>query len=196
MSFLLLHGWQNRRPPGHWHHWLAGELAAAGQHVVYPQFPAPDEPILTDWLAALRTHLASMPDSERTVVCHSLGCLLWLHAAAAGQVTPPVDRVLLVAPPGPDVTAGIPEIAGFLLPAVTAEQLSAAARHTRLLCSDNDPYCPAGAAADYGTPLGIPTTVLSGAAHLDMAAGYGSWPSIRDWCLSGTPDAPLTARPA
>jgi predicted alpha/beta hydrolase family esterase len=194
MNFLLLHGWQNRRPPGHWHHWLAGELAAAGHHVVYPQLPDPDQPILADWLAALRTHLTALPDGERTVVCHSLGCMLWLHAAATGQVPTPVDRVLLVAPPGPDVVAGIPEIAEFRPPPVTGEQLGVAALHTRLVCSDNDPYCPAGAAADYGVPLNIPTTVLDGAAHLDMDAGYGSWPSIRDWCLSGSPDAPLTTR--
>lgn len=193
MSFLLLHGWQNRRPPGHWHHWLAGELASAGRHVTYPQLPEPDQPVLADWLAALRNHLAALPDGERTVICHSLGCLLWLHAAAAGEVLTPVDRVLLVAPPGPDVTAGIPEIAGFRAPYVTAGQLDTAARNTRLVCSDNDPYCPSGAAADYGVPLGIPTTVLAGAAHLDMEAGYGPWPSIRDWCLSGSPDTPLTA---
>ncbi|GIE81396.1 hypothetical protein Aph02nite_73460 [Actinoplanes philippinensis] len=194
MSFLLLHGWQNRRPPGHWHHWLAGELTAAGRHVVYPQLPEPDKPVLADWLAALHAHLASMPAGERTVVCHSLGCLLWLNAAATGQVTQPVDRVLLVAPPGPDVTVAIPEIAGFLPPPATTGQLGAAGRHTRLVCSDNDPYCPAGAAADYGVPLGIPVTVLHGAAHLDIDAGYGPWPSIRDWCLSGSPDAPLSAR--
>jgi predicted alpha/beta hydrolase family esterase len=196
MNFLLLHGWQNRRPPGHWHHWLAGELAAAGHHVVYPQLPEPDEPVLADWLAALRTHLAALPGGEVTVVCHSLGCLLWLHAAAGGQVPPTVGRVLFVAPPGPDVAAAIPEIAGFVPPYLTSGQLDAAARHTRLVCSDNDTYCPAGAAAAYGAPLGIPTTILDGAAHLDMDAGYGSWPSIRDWCLSGSPDTPLTHRPA
>jgi predicted alpha/beta hydrolase family esterase len=194
MSFLLLHGWQNRRPPGHWHHWLAAELAAAGRHVTYPQLPEPDEPVLADWLAALRTHLGELPVGDRTVVCHSLGCLLWLHAAASGQVPLPVDRVLLVAPPGPDVVAGIPEIAGFHPPDVTGGRLDAAALHTRLVCSDNDPYCPAGAAGDYGVPLGIPTTILDGAGHLDMDAGYGPWPSIRDWCLSDSPDTPLTHR--
>jgi predicted alpha/beta hydrolase family esterase len=195
MSFLLLHGWQNRRPPGHWHHWLAAELAAAGQDVTYPQLPEPDEPVLADWLTELRTHVDAMPGDDRTVVCHSLGSLLWLHAAAAGEVPLLVDRVLLVAPPGPDVVAGIPEIAGFLPPSMPAGRLDAAARHTRLVCSDNDPYCPAGASADFGVPLGIPTTVLPGAAHLDMEAGYGPWPSIRDWCLSGSPDTPITGRP-
>lgn len=23
-AFLILHGWQNHRPEGHWQHWLAG----------------------------------------------------------------------------------------------------------------------------------------------------------------------------
>ena len=125
MSFLLLHGWQNRRPPGHWHHWLAAELSAAGHHVTYPQLPEPDEPVLADWLTELRTHITAMPADDRTVVCHSLGCLLWLHAAAAGEVPLPVARVLLVAPPGPDVVAGIPEIAGFLPPPMPAGRLDA-----------------------------------------------------------------------
>ena len=29
MGFLIVHGWENRRPEGHWQRWLAGALAAA-----------------------------------------------------------------------------------------------------------------------------------------------------------------------
>ena len=46
-----------------------------------------------------------MGAGERVVVAHSLGCLLWLHAAAEGLVDPVADRVLLVAPPSPAVTS-------------------------------------------------------------------------------------------
>lgn len=196
MSFLLLHGWQNRRPAGHWQHWLATELAAAGHEVGYPQLPEPDRPVIDEWLAELRINIAAMPGTQRTVVCHSLSCLLWLHAAARGEAPITVDRVLLVAPPSPDVAAGNPEIAAFVAPPVTAAQLDAAARQTRLVASDNDPYCPGGAAGVYGAPLGIPTIVLPGTAHLNMDAGYGPWPSIRDWCLSDSPDTPITHRPS
>ncbi|WP_092557770.1 RBBP9/YdeN family alpha/beta hydrolase [Actinoplanes derwentensis] len=186
MSFLLLHGWQNRRPTGHWQHWLATELRAAGHEVVHPQLPDPDEPVLDVWLAELRAHVTALPTGERTVIAHSLSCLLWLHAAARGAVPARVDRVLLVAPPSPSVTASHPEIDGFAPPTVTAEQFAAAAAETHLVAADNDPYCPGGAATLYGEPLGIPTTVLSGAAHLDMAAGYGPWPSILTWSLTGS----------
>lgn len=188
-GFLLLHGWQHHRPAGHWQHWLADRLVELGHQVVYPQLPDPDNPDLEQWLAELRRHLAALRTQDRTVVCHSLGCLLWLHAAAR-QVAP-VNRVLLVAPASTSFVLRQPEIAAFAAPPVTAEQLSAAAESSRIVASDNDPNCPEGAAASYGRPLGLPTDVLPGAGHLDMEAGYGPWPALLDWCRDPARDTPF-----
>ncbi|MFJ8104424.1 GNAT family N-acetyltransferase [Streptomyces sp. NPDC096132] len=47
--------------------------------------------------------------------------------------------------------------------------------------------------AAYGDPLGLPTELLPGAAHLDLDAGYGSWPSVLEWCLN--PDTKFGVRP-
>ncbi|MBG0563058.1 RBBP9/YdeN family alpha/beta hydrolase [Actinoplanes aureus] len=196
-SFLLLHGWQNRRPPAHWQHWLAGELTRLGHPVDYPQLPHPDHPDLDTWLTELQTRVAALPGRRRTVLCHSLSCLLWLNAAARSAVPVPVDRVLLVAPPSREITLSLPEIAAFAVPeTLTPDHLRAAAKHTRLIGTDNDPYCPAGPAPAYGDRLDIPTLVLPGAAHLNVDAGYGSWPSLLDWCLSPSHDHPITHRPA
>jgi uncharacterized protein len=183
-SFLLLHGWQNRRPEGHWHRVLAGELTALGHHVVYPQLPEPDEPDLGTWLDRLHAHLKELAEGpgERVVVGHSLSVLLWLHAVARGGVR--ADRVLLAAPPSPGVVAGIDEVVGFGGPAATAAGLRAAAPGgTRLVAGDNDPYCPGGADRYYGRPLGIDTDIVPGGGHLDILAGYGAWPSVLRWCL-------------
>ncbi|MFJ2397826.1 RBBP9/YdeN family alpha/beta hydrolase [Streptomyces sp. NPDC087843] len=182
-SFLILHGWQNRRPEGHWQHWLAGELAARGQGVTYPQLPDPDHPSLTSWLDRLHAHLDAQ-EHERVVVCHSLAVPLWLHAVVRGTVR--ADRVLLVAPPSEAVIAGYEDIAGFGRSGATAAHLRAAAPVTRLVAADNDPYCPGGAATEYGVPLGLDTDVVPGGAHLDLEAGYGSWPSALSWCLDET----------
>jgi uncharacterized protein len=114
------------------------------------------------------------------VVCHSLACLLWLHHVADGGAQ--AERVLLVAPPS--AAAEIPEIAGFFpvpLPALAG---------ARLVCSDNDPYCPEGAAGLYGEPLGIPVDVLPGKGHMNPESGYGPWPAVESWCLDG--DRPVT----
>ncbi|MEU6877703.1 alpha/beta hydrolase [Streptomyces sp. NPDC046712] len=189
-TFLLLHGFQNHRPPGHWHHWLAGRLAERGHEVRYPQLPEPDAPVLEDWLAALRVQLDPPRSGEFVVVAHSLSVLLWLHAAARTPDGLPVDRVLLVAPPSPAVTASIPEIAAF------AEGLDLAAVRlkapARLVYAAGDPYCPEGADVHYGTPLGLDTDVVPGGAHLTPDSGYGEWPSVLQWCED--PETRLRAR--
>jgi len=190
--FLILHGWQNHRPQGHWQHWLADRLTALGQHVAYPQLSDPDDPELGVWLGELSRHLDALPsgEGERVVVCHSLACLLWLHAVARGEVEMTVDRVLLVAPPSASVVVRHPEVEDFAPPPLDFPLPGP----TWLVAGDDDPYCPEGARAVYGDPLDIPTEIIPGAAHLDLPAGYGSWPAVLDWCLDDS--AKLTARPA
>ncbi|MFF3327012.1 RBBP9/YdeN family alpha/beta hydrolase [Streptomyces sp. NPDC002889] len=183
-SFLILHGWQNRRPTGHWQRWLADELTARGNRVTYPQLPEPDQPDLEVWLGRLHALLDAeqeAPGRERVVVCHSLSVLLWLHAVARGGVR--ADRVLLVAPPSAEVITQYEEVVGFGRPAVTGAQVRTPAGGTRLVAGDDDPYCPGGAAQQYGLPLGLDTDVVPGGAHLDLDAGYGPWPSVLDWCV-------------
>jgi serine hydrolase len=116
--------------------------------------------------------------------------VLWLHAAARGtKEQRAADRVLLVAPPSASVLVRHPEIAEFAPPALDF----ALPGPTRLVAGDDDPYCPEGARTVYGDPLGIPTEIIPGAGHLDLVAGYGSWPAVLEWCLDAS--AALTARP-
>ena len=175
-SFLILHGWQGSGP-GHWQTWLAGRLRAAGERVAYPDLPDAGEPELPAWRAALHDVLAGLR-GEVVVACHSLGCLLWLHhaAAAGGRAA---GRALLVAPPSE--AAGIPELASFFPAPVAGVALGAG---SRLVCADDDPYCPEGAAALYGEPLGVPVDLMPGGGHLNEEAGHGPWPAVEAWCLS------------
>lgn len=188
--FLILHGWQNHRPPAHWQHWLADRLDGLGHRVTYPQLPDPDDPSLEVWLSELGRYVEGMDGEERVVLAHSASAVLWLHAVARGIVTDgAVDRVLLVAPPSASVLSRYPEVAEFTPPALDF----ALPTSTRLVAGDDDPYCPEGARELYGDPLGIPTDLLPGAAHLDLDAGYGSWPAVLEWCLD--PTAKITVRP-
>ncbi|KUN82355.1 RBBP9/YdeN family alpha/beta hydrolase [Streptomyces griseoruber] len=192
-AFLILHGWQNHRPEAHWQHWLADRLTALGHRVTYPQLPDPDTPSLETWLTELEGFLTDFAPtaSERVVIAHSLSAVLWLHAAARDLpgVTGP-DRVLLVAPPSASVIRSHPEIAEFTPPPLPGLRLPAP---THLVAGDDDPYLPEGAQQAYGTPLGLTATILPGAAHLDLDAGYGPWPSVLEWCLN--PRTELRTRP-
>ncbi|QNP61774.1 RBBP9/YdeN family alpha/beta hydrolase [Streptomyces genisteinicus] len=190
-SFLILHGVENHRPAGHWQHDLARRLRDRGEQVLYPQLPDPDRPSLEAWTAAVEDGLAAM-SGERVVICHSLACVTWLHLAARSGGALLADRLLLVAPPGPGAFSW-DVIAPFTPDPLDLTGLPLAAGSARLVCSDDDPYCPEGADTAYGLPLGCDTDVLPGTGHLAIPDGYGPWPSVLDWCLDGT--VRLTARP-
>lgn len=179
--FLILHGWQNLRPVGHWQRWLADQLAARGHEVHYPQLPDPDNPSLKAWMAAIESALAREPGTEQVVVAHSLACAAWIHLADRGSVRLPVDRILLVAPPGPKYLADTEELREFRF----ADGAHLAVAHSssavpRLACGDNDPYC--SPPADIVYDKGFDVDLLRGVGHLDMVAGYGRWWSALRWC--------------
>jgi predicted alpha/beta hydrolase family esterase len=180
-AFLVLHGYDNFRPAGHWQHHLAAELGERGERVVYPQLPDADAPQVDAWADAVARALAEASDDGRRrviVVCHSLACIVWLAARPAEDS---VERVLLVAPPEQDVLAGIDALTAF-----AALPLTTPSTPTLLVGSDNDPYSPNGVSASFGEPLGIPVTVIPNGGHLEPGAGYGRWPSLLEWCLDAT----------
>ena len=185
-SYLILHGYQ-ASGPGHWQTWLAGRLRSGEATVAYPDLPDADAPQLETWLEALDGELAALADPP-VVLCHSLACLLWLHHAAGGGK--PASRVLLAAPPSED---GAPDVlAPFFPPPLDAAALAASAPDgARIVCSDDDPYCPEGAVDLYARPLGVPADVLSGRGHLNPDAGLGPWPAVEEWARDGV--APVTA---
>jgi predicted alpha/beta hydrolase family esterase len=173
-SYLILHGYQGSGP-GHWQVWLAGRLQATDALVRFPDLPDADAPRLDAWLETLDRELSD----DTIVVCHSLACLLWMHHVAGGGR--PARRILLVAPPS---LAGAPEMLHPFFPAPDV-----ALDDARLVCSDNDPYCPEGAANVYP---GLAVDLLAGAGHINPDAGYGPWPSAEAWARTGV--TPLVPR--
>lgn len=177
---MILHGLNGPRPE-HWYTWLDTELTAAGREVRFPALPDSGSPDLARWLDDLTATLAGLPDDGFDVVCHSLGCLLWLHHVHRSAADAPRPaRVALVSPPSP---ATVVDAASSFFPVpMDIDAVRRAADGTVLVGADNDPWCPEGAAAAYGVPLRMPTTVVAGAGHLNPEAGYGPWPAILDWC--------------
>lgn len=170
-AYLILHGYQGSGP-GHWQSWLAGRLRSGDASVHFPDLPDADRPRLSAWLDALERELDQFSEPP-VVICHSAGCLLWLHHVARGGK--PAERVLLVAPASEDA---VPETLLNFFPAPDVELDNA-----RLVCADNDPYCPAGAQNVYP---GLPTDLLPGEGHINPDAGYGAWPAVEAWAREAT----------
>ena len=186
---LLIHGWTNRRPEGHWLRRLAGAMRNRGDLVQYPQLPDTDFPTLDAWCEVLNTELELLRESgegETIVVAHSLGCVTWLHLCQQGLVPSPIDRVLLVAPAAPE---RITELPSFAIDVASARgSLFSASGHVTVVASDADPYLPRGVQETYGDPLGINAVIIPGAAHLALGDGWGPWRGVIDWVADPAAD--------
>lgn len=190
----MVHGVQHRRPRQHWLWWLTEELRRRGEQVLYPQFPAPDQPSVGEWTALLHAELAQLGDGERVVVCHSLGCALWLRAAQDLPEELRVSRVLLVSPLGEHAFTAAHGNEEFGAEHVDLAPLAAAsAEAPRAVVSATDPYAPADPHA-WSASLGLDCDILSAAGHITPADGYGPWPGVLDWCLRGRTPVPAVAR--
>ncbi len=179
--FVILHGWENRRPADHWEHWLSDELTARGQDVDYPQLPDPDTPDLDTWLELL-DGLVTRGERPVTLIAHSLAASLWLTRLARGDSRGLVTRLALLAIPSPEVLRPTvvarfvehpPSIAA--LPGV--EQI--------VFEGEADPYSPGGVRADYAIDAAIPVEQVPGGGHLIPDTGFGPWPRILEWALAG-----------
>ncbi len=187
---LILHGWTNRRPAGHWQHQLANSLRELNIPVEYPQLDDPDQPSAAVWDRQAMEGLFALPAGHRVVVAHSAGTWtvirLVLGAHRSHNVLP-VDRLLLVAPVSAEKLAGIPELAAFYPEASDREIRKALARipTVDLVASDNDDYFPGGGAS-WGHKIDARTHELPGQGHLALGDGYGTWPSVLDWVLGSS----------
>lgn len=180
-NFLILHGLGGSGPQ-HWQTWLYERLHSAGETVHYPVLPTFNTPELGAWLEVLHQEVSRL-QGEKIVVCHSLSVLLWLHYAHSTPSVP-VERLLLVSPPGP--SAHPPEVSSFFPALLDPDALARSAKRVQLVCSDADPYCPERASDLYGQPLKVSTKVLPpDAGHINVASGYGAWPYAEQWCLQG-----------
>jgi predicted alpha/beta hydrolase family esterase len=192
---LILHGWTNRRQPGHWQRHLANELRKQGHIVAYPQFPNTDHPKLDEWqdlLAAELSILAEIEAGETVVIAHSLGCINWIQGASTGLIATPVDRVLLVAPADTRLLGEVENLNVDLTDPNVAAATHSSTSSLTILASDKDKWTPRGIQATFGEPLGLTPLILPGAGHLSLDDGFGYWQGVIDWV--NDPQADLTKR--
>ncbi|KQO80137.1 hypothetical protein ASF17_14275 [Frigoribacterium sp. Leaf263] len=181
-SYLVLHGWQNHRPADHWQHRLADALIARGLVVRYPQLPDADAPDPVAWEAVVRSELAALPDGPVTVVCHSLGSVLWLRLQS-GDAPPRVDRVALVSPPSPELVAG-QSISAFVAgDAFGGRLLPPGAAESVVVAGDDDEWLPLGLRDTWEARVDAPLHLVPRGGHLTPDTGFGPWPEMLSWAL-------------
>jgi predicted alpha/beta hydrolase family esterase len=188
---LLLHGWTNKRPEGHWMRLTAAALRNQGHQVWYPQFPNPDTPNPADWQDLLRQEANMMDEvegGEKIVIAHSLGTINWIYGALTDLFNKPFDRALLVAIPDPAMTSETSGIEGdpmnFDNPAL-ASALNSWSKSVTAVASDKDRWQPNG--IGFYQSLEIETVEVKGAGHFSLDDGWGKWSGLENWVETANP---------
>jgi predicted alpha/beta hydrolase family esterase len=192
---LIIHGWGNERPQGHWHRMLATALRKDGHVVAYPQLPDTELPSLAKWLAVVKTELDLLNeagDGELLVFAHSLGCLTWLHISQSNILKEQASRVMLVAPADPELCGEVPDFQLNLSSPEVKLAAHKAAKSTLLVGSDLDSWLPRGIEQTYSAPLDLPYVLIPGAGHFAIEEGWTPWQGVINWVNDA--DTDLTVR--
>ena len=167
----------------------ATQLRQMGNQAWYPQFPSPETPDPAEWQDLLRQESNMMDEipGEKIAVAHSLGTINWLYGALSDLFTLPFDRVLLVAPPDPQMTSQAEGIQGEPMdlsnPAI-APKSRQWAKSITAIAGDNDRWLPRGAEI-WREPLQLEPIIFPGAGHFSIDDGWGEWPGLLSWIDSG-----------
>lgn len=179
--------------PDHWQSvWEREQQDEHDEHIQHdhrPQQPAAvriaptswSDPDPDDWRAAISTAVASCPEPP-VLIAHSLGVLAvadWLATTADAPAL--VAGAFLVAPPDPLGDTFPDEASGFVAPRPVP---SAQRVPTRLVVSDDDPYCSADRALVFADAMGADVVRVGALGHVNVASGVGDWLAGRELLLA------------
>ena len=163
LRVLLLPGWQNSGA-GHWQSRWAEQHGFERVQQADWQWPRRG-----DWMAQLEDTLLTN-DQPAVLVAHSLGCHLAAAWAAHSLHTPRVRAALLVAPPDTDREDLPPQLSGW--------RRTVRARlpfPSRLLYSEDDPFCSPSSASSLATAWGSTAQSVGAAGHINGDSNLGDW---------------------
>ena len=127
-----------------------------------------DQPILTDWIAALDREIARSK-TPPILIAHSLACQLVAHWAPLRKT--PVLGAFVVALPDPIGEVYLAEAASFANP--PRQRLPFP---SMLVTSTDDPYGPYNYSRDSAEIWGSTFVDVGPLGHINSASGLGDWP--------------------
>jgi predicted alpha/beta hydrolase family esterase len=166
---------------GHWQRWAAGGARRPRRFRRVPRALRPGRAGKgrLGRRAARRRRPRAPPRRAGTFLCHSLGCWAldhYLDAHGPGRTCTPRCWWLRR-----HRSSSSTRSTAFSLLRVVRRRGAPFAARTLLVGSDNDDYAGPDELADVARQLGIPCTILPGAGHINIAAGYGAWPFVLEW---------------
>jgi predicted alpha/beta hydrolase family esterase len=184
-TIVVIHGLTGHSREN-WFPWLKELLTNCGYKVLIPDLPNSEQPVMTEWHAAL-DDLRNEIEGELIVVGHSLGAITACKYLESRNL--PATKLILVAPTGKSEQAwkGI-KVAGFGPEHVKVlndfdnteidwRKLNSLVKEAYVYFSDNDPYIPSSIRDDY-RELKATLRIFSGKGHFNESGGVTEFPEI------------------
>jgi len=173
---FIIHGYLSY-PAEAWLPWMKAELERRNYTVALPAMPAPDCPIISEWIAFI-AQLVGEPDENTVMVGHSMGCQAVIrYLETLGTAGKAVGRTVLVAggfPPNLSPAEAERRIHGntALLPwfttSVDPRKVKSAAGKCTVILSADDPYLDvAQTVALFRTNLDPEIIIENGQGHFN-----------------------------
>jgi predicted alpha/beta hydrolase family esterase len=180
MKAFIFHCWGGDSR-GCWRGYLADELRSRGIEVVAPDFPDPDAPELSKWLAEVRGKVPKFSE-DWVLVSHSLGGPTILRLLESFKRGEKVRAVVMVAAFGKDL--GIPEISSFVSSDFNWDKIKRGADNFIVINSDNDPFIELSEGRRLAKLLGAQLIIEKGAGHINEGSGFTKYPRVLETVLA------------
>ncbi len=181
-TVVIIHG-SYGGPEENWFPWLAAELRAAHYSVIVPAFPTPEGQSVGTWTRVFQESVGAL-DGDMVLVGHSLGAGFILGLLEGANVT--VAAAFLVS--GFVGRIGIEEFDSVNASFIDRDfDWHAVRQHVgmvRLYQGDNDPYVSLEKGRQLEKELGVELEVIPDGGHLNTAAGFVTFPQLRDDILA------------
>ncbi|MEM4255162.1 MAG: alpha/beta hydrolase [Candidatus Norongarragalinales archaeon] len=159
--------------------WLSRELKKLGYAVQCPQFPTPEGQTLGNWMRVAKPYLKGF-NEETILVGRSIGGPFVLRLLEASPVK--INAAFIVAGfcSGPILPQFQPVVQSFIDKPFDWKKIRANAKSFFVYHSDNDPYLPLEMGEKVAKNLGIELTLVPGAGHFGLTAGFTEFPLLLD----------------
>lgn len=164
-------------PEENWIPWLKTELEQRGYEVIVPTFPTPDGQSYDSWMSVVEPYFGQM-NKETIFVGHSIGPAFM--CCVLEKLQQPIAKSIMASP-----FLGLLGNADFdvINETISArefdwEKVKQNAGKLSLVHGDNDPYVPLHIAQDFAAKLSQPLEIIENGGHLNIAAGFTTFPRL------------------
>lgn len=169
---FMIHGFEGS-PNGGWRPWLMGELEKQDVYACALSMPAPENPVVSEWVAEISRHVERNAGDDIYLVGHSLGVPAILRYLESHQARNIKGAVLVSGPVNKTKRSRLSE---FLEAPFDFTTIRKKAEHFVVIHGEDDLVVPADEAEILSKSLHAPLVLVQNGGHLNGTSGWTKLP--------------------